>query len=104
MKSCLYFLCFLIPWTLLLFSENSNDESLTKSHESQIHYCSRQTYVPCAVIFAKHVALIKCLTTLFGIERRLVQQHATLLPRGHFVAEGTLTSQSQHRDGGLLEL
>lgn len=57
---------------------------------------SGQTYVPRAVVLSEHEALIERLAALLCVEGRLVQHHAALLPRGHFVAEGALAPKGQH--------
>lgn len=65
---------------------------------------SGQTYVPRAVVLSQHEALVERLPALLCVEGRLVQHHAALLPRGHFVAEGTLAPQGQHGGRGRLEV
>lgn len=61
-------------------------------------------HVLCVVVLSQHVALVKRLSSLLGVEGRLIEQHAALLTRGHLVQEGAVAAQSQDCGRGLLEL
>lgn len=75
---------------------------LRSSLQTFIYFCL--TYVLRAVVLSEHVALVERLPALLGVEGRLVQHHAALLTRGHFIAEGAVTAKGQHGGCHLLEL
>lgn len=54
------------------------------------------SYILSRVVFSEHVAFVKALATLLGVERGFVEQHSTLLTCGHLINECTLSPESQH--------